>query len=102
MGKGHRPGDVEARRAERARDVALFRYALVREAADPSLTIRQRGRLVRELAAMEHTGPRGERVRVSRASLDRWIRAWRAGGFCPRPGTPNRAPRERCWNWRSG
>lgn len=81
MGKGHRPGDVEARRAERARDVALFRYALVREAADPSLTTRQRGRLVRELAAMEHTGPRGERVRVSRASLDRWIRAWRAGGF---------------------
>lgn len=81
MGKGHRPGDVEARRAERARDVALFRYALVREAADPSLTTRQRGRLVRQLAAMEHTGPRGERVRVSRASLDRWIRAWRAGGF---------------------
>ena len=81
MGHRHRPGDEEARRAERARDVALFRYALVREAADPALTTRQRGRLVRELAAGEHTGPRGETVRVSRASLDRWIRAWRAGGF---------------------
>ena len=28
-----------------------------------------------------HLGPSGEPVTVSRASLDRWIRAWRAGGF---------------------
>lgn len=81
MGHQHRPGDDEARRAERARDVALFRYALIRQAADASLTTRQRGRLVRQLAAVEHTGPAGAKVRVSRASLDRWIRAWRAGGF---------------------
>lgn len=67
--------------ADRARDVALFRYALIRTAADKSLTTRQRGVLVRELAAMEHTGPFGERVRISRVTLDRWIRAWRAGGF---------------------
>ncbi|WP_447924734.1 DDE-type integrase/transposase/recombinase [Georgenia muralis] len=77
----YRPGDEEARRAERARDVALFRYALIRQAADASLTTRQRGRLVRDLAEVEHTGPAGEKVRVSRASLDRWIRAWRSGGF---------------------
>lgn len=81
MGHKHRGGDQEARRAERARDVALFRYALIREAADESLTARQRGILVRRLAAMEHTGPGGEKVRVSRVSLDRWIRAWRTGGF---------------------
>ena len=74
-------GDEEARRAGRARAVALFRYALIREAADPGLSTRQRGRLVRELAARGHAGPFGEPVRVSRASLDRWIRAWRAGGF---------------------
>ena len=73
-------GDEEARRAGRARAVALFRYSLIREAADPGLSTRQRGRLVRELAAQPHAGPFGEPVRVSRASLDRWIRAWRAGG----------------------
>ena len=73
--------DEEARRAGRARAVALFRYALIREAADPGLSTRQRGRLVRELAAREHAGPFGEPVTVSRPSLDRWIRAWRAGGF---------------------
>jgi putative transposase len=74
-------GDEEARRAGRARAVALFRYSLIREAADPGLSTRQRGRLVRELAAREHAGPSGEPVTVSRPSLDRWIRAWRSGGF---------------------
>jgi len=73
--------DEEARRAERARAVALFRYSLIREAADPGLSTRQRGRLVRELAAREHAGPFGVPVTVSRPSLDRWIRAWRCGGF---------------------
>ncbi len=73
-------GDEGARRAGRARAVALFRYALIREAADAALGTRQRGRLVRELAAREHAGPFGGQVMVSRASLDRWIRAWRAGG----------------------
>ena len=74
-------GDEEARRAGRARAVALFRYSLIREAADSGLSTRQRGRLVRELAARPHASPFGEPVRVSRPSLDRWIRAWRAGGF---------------------
>ena len=73
--------DEQARRGERSRAVALFRYSLIREAADPGLTTRQRGRMVRDLAARPHAGPFGEPVRVSRASLDRWIRSWRAGGF---------------------
>jgi putative transposase len=73
--------DRAGRRARRAREVGLFRYALIREAADPGLTTRQRGRLVRALAEAEHVGPFGDRVRVSRVTLDRWIRAWRAGGF---------------------
>jgi putative transposase len=68
-------------RAERAQAVALFRYQLVRQAADADLSTRQRGRLVRELAAREHPGPFGKPVRVSRQSLDRWILAWRRGGF---------------------
>ena len=68
-------------RAERARTVGLFRYALIRDAADPALTTRQRGRLVRALAQAEHQGPFGQPVRVSRATIDRWIRDWRGGGF---------------------
>jgi putative transposase len=68
-------------RAERARAVGLFRYSLIREAADGQLSTRQRGRLVRELAEREHVGPFGDPVRVSRGTLDRWIRHWRRGGF---------------------
>jgi putative transposase len=66
---------------DRRHAIALFRYSLVREAADPALTTRQRGVLVRQLAQRDHLGPDGRRVRVSRNTLDRWIRAWRAGGF---------------------
>ena len=68
-------------RAARAQDIALFRYALIREAADEALSTKQRGRLVRQLADCEHTGPFGQRVRVSRVTLDRWILTWRRGGF---------------------
>lgn len=73
--------DEYAARAERARAVALFRYQLIREAADPAHSTRARGRLVREIAAVEHTDPFGRRVRIGRSTLDRWILAWRAGGF---------------------
>jgi len=82
------------RRAERARDIALFRYALIRQAADPALTTKQRGVLVRQLAAAEHQGPFGRPVRYSRESLDRWIRTWRAGGFeALQPTARNLEPR---------
>src|SRR6266702_1197124 len=73
--------EEDRRRAARAEQVALFRYQLIREAADPALSTRQRGRMVRELAARAHPGPSGEQVAVSRATIDRWIRAWRSGGF---------------------
>ena len=73
--------EEDRRRAARAEQVALFRYQLIREAADPALSTRQRGRMVRELAARAHPGPSGEQVAVSRATIDRWIRAWRTGGF---------------------
>jgi putative transposase len=64
-----------------ARDIALFRYSLIRPLADPALTAAERGVLVRELAHGVHVGPAGESVRVSRSTVDRWIRAWRVGGF---------------------
>jgi len=37
--------------------------------------------MVRALAEREHLGPFGQLVQVSRQSLDRWIAAWRSGGF---------------------
>jgi transposase InsO family protein len=75
-------GDDEAKvRAERARAIGLFRYQLIREAADPAHSTKQRGKMVRELASREHTDPFGRRVGISRQTIDRWIRDWRAGGF---------------------
>src|SRR5215211_8076810 len=78
---------------DRRQAVALFRYSLIREAADPALSARERGALVRALAERDHLGATGERVRVSRNTLDRWIRGWRVGGFDallpdPRVGRP--------------
>ena len=75
-------GDDEVKvRAERARAIGLFRYQLIREAADAVHSTKERGKMVRELASREHTDPFGRRVRVSRQTVDRWIRDWRAGGF---------------------
>jgi putative transposase len=83
--------DVESRR-----EIGLFRYALVRDAADPGLTGRERGRLVRALADRDHIGPDGRLVRVARGTLDQWIRAYRDGGFdalVPKPRVvPLRTP----------
>ena len=90
-------------RADRAREVGLFRYALIRTAADPALSTRQRGRLVRDLAAREHTGPFGQRVRISRVTIDRWILVWRRGGFdALLPSARSAQPRTAaaCWSWR--
>jgi putative transposase len=89
--------EEEQARLERARAIGLFRYMLIREAADPALSSRQRGVMVRELAAREHAGPSGQPVRVTRWTLDVWIRRWRAGGFDalvphPRQSQPRTPP----------
>jgi putative transposase len=89
--------EEEQARLERARAAGLFRYMLIREAADPALSSRQRGAMVREIAAREHEGPSGEPVRVTRWTLDVWIRAWRRGGFdalvpSPRQSQPRTPP----------
>jgi len=73
---------------DRRREIGLFRYALVRDAADLSLSKAERGRLVRALAGREHVGPDGRLVRVARGTLDEWVRVYRHGGFealVPRP-----------------
>lgn len=73
--------DEENVRREQARAVGMFRYGLIRDAADAGLSPRERGRMVRALAAKEHIDPTGRAVRYSRDHLDRWIRRWRRGGF---------------------
>jgi putative transposase len=88
----------KAARLERARQIGLFRYMLIREAADSSLSGRQRGALVRALAAKAHTDPTGRTVHITRWTLDRWITKYREGGFdalvpSPRQSQP-RTPQE--------
>ena len=50
------------------------------------------------LADREHDGPFGEKVTVSRQTIDRWCRWWRAEGFAglvPQPAqVPARTPGE--------
>ena len=70
-----------AARRQRAQTIALRRWALAEPAMDPALTSRQRGQVVRDLAAREHEGPFGAPASVSRRTLDRWVVARRAGGF---------------------
>lgn len=89
--------EEQVARLERARQIGLFRYMLIREAADPGLTKKQRGRLVRELARTTHTDPSGRSVRVTRWTLDRWIAEWQRAGFdalvpSPRQSQPRTPP----------
>src|SRR2546430_1044722 len=91
-------GRVEEERMEDKRQaVALFRYSLIRELADPELSGRQRGARIRALAATDHAFD-GLRIEVSGPTLRRWLRGWRAGGFSGLvPGErrqPNRTPVE--------
>src|SRR4051794_33575276 len=91
------PEKDQAARLERARQIGLFRYMLIREAADATLTGRQRGALVRKLAAEAHTDPDGRTVRITRWTLDRWIQNYREGGFdalvpSPRQSQPRTPP----------
>ena len=61
--------------------VALHRWAVVAEAAGEQLTAAERGALVRQIAVRAHTHPDGSARRYSRGTIDRWLRAWRAGGL---------------------
>ena len=69
------------KRRQRAQQVALFRYQLIGPALEPGLSTKQRGKLVRGIAAQSHDGPFGGQVSYSQDTLDRWIRRYRAGGF---------------------
>jgi putative transposase len=62
-------------------EIALHRWAVIAEAAGDRLTAAERGALVRQIAARAHTHPDGSARRYSRGTIDRWLRAWRAGGL---------------------
>jgi putative transposase len=64
-----------------AEAVAIRRYALIAEAANPRLTPRERGRIVREVAARIHEHPDGSDWVVCRGTVDRWLRAYQAQGL---------------------
>jgi putative transposase len=61
--------------------IALHRWAVIAEAANGKLTARERGALVRRIAARSHAHPDGSSRTYSRQTIDRWLRAWRAGGL---------------------
>jgi putative transposase len=66
---------------DQAEELALWRYHLIAEALDPRIGGRERGLLVRRIAGEEHVSPGGEPRQVSRNTLDRWIRTYRADGL---------------------
>ncbi len=61
--------------------IALHRWAVIAEAANDRLTGAGRGALVRQIAGRAHTHPDGSPRSYSRGTIDRWLRAWRAGGL---------------------
>ena len=65
---------------ERMEKIALFRYQLIRAAADDAITTRQRGAMVRAWAALVHPGPFGGTVTVSKDTIDRWIQGKATSG----------------------
>jgi putative transposase len=60
-----------------AEQTALFRYGVIAKALSDRLSPAERGQLVRELAMCAHELADGSRKEFSRATLDRWIRAYR-------------------------
>lgn len=61
--------------------IALHRWAVIAEAASGTLTARERGALVRQIAARPHAHPDGSPRSYSRGTIDRWLRAWRKAGM---------------------
>lgn len=85
--------DEQKTRAERARAIGLFRYQLIREAADPVHSTKARGRMIHAIAepnTLIHSGV-GPGLAADHGSLDpgladRWVR--RAG---PQPAAVEHA-----------
>lgn len=61
--------------------VALHRYAVIAEALPARLSGAERGAIVKQVAGRVHVHPDGSDRTYSRATIDRWVRAWRGGGL---------------------
>ncbi len=75
---------------ESGEQVALHRWAVIAEATNPRLSGVERGAVVRAVAQRCHAHPDGSERRYSRNTIDRWLRAWRAGGLA------GLRPKQRC------
>jgi putative transposase len=64
-----------------AEKIALHRFSVIAEAVNERLSASERGVAVRAAAGRRHSHPDGAERRYSRATIDRWLRCWRAGGL---------------------
>ncbi|HXW58297.1 MAG TPA: DDE-type integrase/transposase/recombinase [Solirubrobacteraceae bacterium] len=97
--------DDDTTRAERAEQIALFRYGLISDLVHPAAGDDER-RLyerLREKAAKSYCIPGSRRTRVAAETLRDWLSAYKAGGFDalrPKPradiGTARAIPRPLC------
>ena len=94
MTRGVTAGREEPLMDEKMRqEIALHRWAVIAEAANARLASRERGAVVRAIAAREHAHPDGTMRRYSRGTIDRWLRAqarpagWTGCGPSPRSDT---------------
>jgi putative transposase len=82
---------------KRSEQIALFRFSVVAEATNPRLTPGQRGLVVRRLAKASFEDPDGVSRSFSRATLDRWVAAYRTKGLAglePAPRSDAGRPRD--------
>lgn len=75
--------DDETRRAERAEQIALFRYGLISDLLHPAEGDERRPlyERLREKAAKSYCIPGSHRTRVAIETLRDWLTAYKAGGF---------------------
>lgn len=75
--------DDETKRAERAEQIALFRYGLISDLLHAESSEQQRPLYVRlrDKAAKSYCIPGSRRTRVATETLRDWLAAYKAGGF---------------------
>jgi putative transposase len=75
--------DHETRRAERAEQIALFRYGLISDLVHPAAgdETRRLYERLRDKAAKSYCIPGSRRTRVAVETLRDWLSAYKAGGF---------------------
>jgi transposase InsO family protein len=73
--------DDETRRAERAEQIALFRYGLISDLVHPDDDKRRLYERLRDKSDKSYCIPGSRRTRVAVETLRDWLTAYKAGGF---------------------